>query len=338
MPSLDVFNNDAFSLQEMTKAVNIIPNNYGKIRELGIFNEKGVTTTTVTLELKEGALSILPQVQRKGEPTYEKDSKRKFFALNIPSYKHNDRIYADDIQNIRAFGSESMFETVANKVAEKLENIAKKHQITLEYMRCGALQGKVKDGEGNIIADLHSIFGVTQKSINFSFDSNDSPIDEFCRNVKRHIETELKGETMSFVQALCSPEFFDKFVKHPKVKEAYNTYQGQTPYREDFRKGFQFQGILFEEYLGSATLADGKTNVKFVPEGEAMFFPMGTTNTFDTYFAPATYEETVNTTGLPIYVKQIAEPDGESRKILSQSHPLPICKRPALLVRGYSSK
>jgi hypothetical protein len=45
--------------------VNIIPNNYGKIRELGIFSEKGVTTTTVTLELKEGALSILPQVKKK---------------------------------------------------------------------------------------------------------------------------------------------------------------------------------------------------------------------------------------------------------------------------------
>jgi hypothetical protein len=45
--------------------VNIIPNNYGKIRELGIFSEKCVTTTTVTLELKEGALSILPQVEKK---------------------------------------------------------------------------------------------------------------------------------------------------------------------------------------------------------------------------------------------------------------------------------
>jgi hypothetical protein len=60
-----------------------------------------------------------------GQPTYEKDNKRKLYALNISSYKHNDSIYADDIQNIRAFGSENMFETVASKVTEKLESIAK---------------------------------------------------------------------------------------------------------------------------------------------------------------------------------------------------------------------
>jgi hypothetical protein len=58
------------------------------------------------------------------------------------------------------------------------------------------------------------------------------------RDVLRKIETELKGETMTGVLALVSPEFFDKLIGHAKVEDAYKYYSstGAQPLREDTRR------------------------------------------------------------------------------------------------------
>jgi hypothetical protein len=43
---------------------------------------------------------------------------------------------------------------------------------------------------------------------------------------------------------------------------------------------------------------------RFIAAGEAHAFPLGTVDTFGTYFAPADFNETVNTLGQPLYAKQ----------------------------------
>ena len=47
---------------------------------------------------------------------------------------------------------------------------------------------------------------------------------------KGHIETNLRGERMTGVRALCDSTFFDKLTGHAKVVEAYERWQaGQMP-------------------------------------------------------------------------------------------------------------
>jgi hypothetical protein len=126
-------------------------------------------------------------------------------------------------------------------------------------------------------------------------------------------------------------------VNHATVKDAYAFYLGMNPLREDVRRRFVFQGIVFEEYLGSATDADGNER-KFIVEGDVRFFPLGTTSSFFDYSAPADFMETVNTLGLPKYAKQAIDAKfARYVDIHTQMNPLPICVRPALLVRGHSS-
>jgi hypothetical protein len=254
----------------------------------------------------------------------------------IPNFTHFDDILADDIQDVRAFGSESELETVQKVVLDKLATARSKHDITLEYMRAGALQGVVKNDQGEVLLDLFDTFDVTQRTQDFTFGAATTKVDKLLRDVKRYIELNLKGEVMSGIKCLCSGEFFDALVGHASVRDAYNTYQGITPYREDLRKQFVFQGISFEEYLGSASNNTG-TVLPFIPAGEAIFFPVGTINTFVTYFAPADFNETVNTIGQPLYAKQKLKEFDRGVEILTQSNPLPVCIRPNLLVKGFSS-
>lgn len=159
------------------------------------------------------------------------------------------------------------------------------------------------------------------------------------------MEDNLLGDTMTSVHALCSPTFMNRLISHPSVVNAYNFYMGTNPNRDDVRKDFPFQGILFEEYRGYATyLNEDKTTTKtlFIPDGDARFFPMGTTETFSTYWAPPEYmdweNEAPDIASSQVFVAPLERKAfGKGVDIHTESNPLPFCKRPQLLVRGFSS-
>ncbi len=333
MPALNVFKGSAFSTQEMTKAINVIPTQYGLVNKLGIFKERGVATTSVSVEKKNGTLNILSATDRGGPGTQNVSGKREMVSLEIPNFTHNDSIKAADVQNVRKFDTENELEGVYDVVNEKLAEMKAKHEITLEYMRCGALQGLVKDGSGSTICDLFEKFGVTQKTFDFKTSTASTAIPTILRNVKRYIEQNLKGEVMNGVLCLCSGNYFEAVVNHDSIKEAYQAYQGKTPYRDDMREDFVFNGIHFVEYEGSASNGKGSV-LRFIPDNQAIFIPMGTMNVFETVFAPADYVEAVNTIGVPYYAKQKLQDFDKGVDIQTQSNPLTICKRPDLLVKA----
>lgn len=332
----DIFNQDAFSTVTMTEAVNVIPNNYGRIRQSGIFKEKGITTTSVAIERMNNVLNLLPQTQRGGEASRNNSGKRQVISIEIPNFTHEDTIKAADVLNVRAFNTDNQLQAIQDLVLMKLAEMRSKHDITLEFMCAGALKGKVLNSEGDVIVDLFKAFGIQQKTIDFKFSKTGTNVDALCRDVHRHIEKNLKGEMMTSILGLCSPEYFDRLLADPSVKEAYNNYQAKTPWRDDMRQEFVYQGVKFSEYVGEATNVKGEV-FKFVPEGEAVFLPLGTTNTFEINNAPGDYIDAVGTLGLPIYAKQEVSKFERGVDLQTQSNPLPICKRPEVLVKGTSS-
>jgi hypothetical protein len=56
-------------------------------------------------------------------------------------------------------------------------------------------------------------------------------------------------------------------------------------------------------------------------------------DTFGTYFAPADFNETVNTLGQPLYAKQEPRKFDRGTDLHTQSNPLPMCHRPGVLVK-----
>ncbi|MNW12277.1 hypothetical protein D3C71_2099270 [compost metagenome] len=72
---------------------------------------------------------------------------------------------------------------------------------------------------------------------------------------------------------------------------------------------------------------------KFIEPGEGHAFPLGTLDTFSTYVAPADFNETVNTLGQLLYSKQAPRKFDRGTDLHTQSNPLPMCHRPALLVK-----
>lgn len=338
MPTLvNPFDAGGFTLAEMSAAIQLLPNAYGRVGQMGLFAPEAISQRNVTLESIDGELRLLPSVALGAPATVGMTDRREVRSFAVPHIPHNDVVLPEEVQGIRGLGLAAGEDPLVTVMTRKLARMRAKHAQTLEYMRVNALQGVTKDGAGNTVYNWHSEFGIDKASVDFTFGSNEDIVTR-CTAVARHIESNLKGETMTGIHALVSPEFFDALVKHKSVKEAYTFYQGTAganPLRDDIRRGFRFGSILFEEYFGTVTLANGST-ARLIPEKEAIAFPLGTMDTFRTYFAPANLMEAVGTYGQELYAYQIARTNGTGIDIYTQSNPLPIVKRPALTVRLFS--
>jgi len=326
------FNNPAFSMSSLTAAINIIPNRFGRIEALKIFPDKPVRTRQVMVEEQNGVLNLLPTMPVGAPGTVGTRGKRAMRSFVVPHIPHDDVVLPEEVQGIRAFGSETEMETIASVMARHLQTMRNKHAITLENLRMGALKGVILDADGSVIYDLFREFDITPAVINFELANANSNVKKACANVLRHFEDNLKGEFMTGVHCLCSPEFFDALTDHGKVKDAFAYSQQRAVLIDDMRAGFTFGGVTFEEYRGQATDMNGITR-RFIAAGEAHAFPLGTVDTFSTYYAPADFNETANTLGQALYAKQEPRKFERGTDLHTQSNPLPMCHRPGVLVK-----
>jgi hypothetical protein len=236
------------------------------------------------------------------------------------------------VQGIRAFGSETETETIAGVMAQHLETMRTKHAITLEFLRFGALKGEIIAPDGSVLINLYDAFDISRPTpVSFKFSDPKFDVKKACLDLLRTMEDGLHGEVMSGVQCFVGADFFDALTSHPMVKEAYWRWQDSLALRSDMRTGFPFGGIVFEEHRGRAWTAEGDVHW-FVNSAEGHAFPLGTLTTFATYYAPADFNETANTTALPLYAKQEPRPFQRGTDLHTQSNPLPLCHRPGLLI------
>ncbi|WP_062196525.1 major capsid protein [Caldimonas taiwanensis] len=316
-----------FTNAELTAAINAFPVQWGRIGQMNLFPTRGVPSRSVIIEEASGTLAVLPSHEWGGEGTTASKINRRTVAFAIKQTVHEDTILPGDIQDVRGFGIEGL-NTVASEVARRLQRMRAKHDITLEWKRMGALKGQVTNGDGSVIADLFQAFGVTQVSVNFELGNASTSVLSKCAQVINQIEDNLKGDTMTGVTALVSPEFYSALVEHPKVQDAYKFHsEAAARLGQDMRAGFPFGGITFVEYR--ATVSGNR----LIAANQGHAFPVGTVDTFATYFAPADFNETVNTVGLPFYMKQWEREGGRGIVLHSQCNSLPLCHQPAVLVR-----
>ena len=326
------FSNPAFSMAALTAAINILPNRYGRLEELNLMPSKPVRQRQIVVEEMNGVLNLLPTLPPGSPGTVGVRGKRKLRSFVVPHIPHDDVVLPEEVQGIRAFGSETETETVAGVVARHLETMRNKHAITLEHLRVGALKGVILDADGSVLYDLFDAFEIAQQTVSFELSTAGTNVKAKCTTVLATIEENLKGEFMNGVHCLCSPEFFAALTGHAKVEKAFENWQNGAILINDVRRGFTYGGITFEEYRGQATDANG-TARRFIAAGEAHAFPLGTIDTFGTYFAPADFNETVNTVGQPLYAKQEPRKFDRGTDLHTQSNPLPMCHRPGVLVK-----
>lgn len=324
---LDVFNNSAFDLTELTKAINLIPHVPTRIQQSGLFSSEGISTLSVMIEMTNEVLSLVPAGARGAPMPIKNLPRRNVRNFNTVHLPQRVALFADEVQNLRAFGSQTEVELGTARLAKKLAIARRDLDLTIEFQRIGAIKGQVLDADGaTVLLDLFTEFGVAQQTLDMVLDNDATKVLQKCVAALRLMEDKLGGTMMSGVTAYCSPEFFDALSGHPAVTETYK-YQAGAVLRTDRRAGFEFGGIYWEEYRGTVA------GVRFIEANAAYLVPQGVPDLFVTYYAPAPYMETVNTEGLPFYAKQEAMDFNKGIDIETQSNPLHLNTRPNAVIK-----
>jgi hypothetical protein len=330
-----------FAVDELTEQINIVPNMYGLVTQLGIFPPpRPLSTTYFGIERQNWSLNLLPITERGGPGTRGTVGKRDRKIFEVPQITHTDEVRVADVQNLRAYGTAAP-KFLADLYNEKLFTMAQKHFLTHEHQRLRMLtNGELIDADGSSKLNLFTEFGVTRPVLAFG-EGSDSIVKRL-RRIKRYMEVNLFGEMMTGVVALCSPEFMETLFADTEVKaERQAMVQGGALQAamviSDPRSWFPIQGITFIEYNGtfSYVAPDGSVTVnRAIASGKAHFFPSGTMQMFMQSMAPGDFEEAHNMPGQLIYAKEKRDGWGRSREILTQSNLLPFVARPQLLVEG----
>lgn len=339
MPSLDAFDADAFTLQSMTAAINRIPEVPTLLGSLNVFDEEGVSTTDVSVERRDEKLTLVARSARGGPGETVGGETREAKKIVIPHFQRDDSVIADEVQNVRAFGSESTLEALEQRVQLKLARHARSFDFTLEFMRLGAINGVVIDKNGVTILDLFSAFGVAvPTAVDFLLGTATTDIRGKCRQVLDAVEDALEGQMVSRVYGLAGDDFFHKFVEHDKVKATYTNWEAAVNLRADPRRPFEFGGISWVRYHTKPKAKKARSpEAPLIANSDAKFVAAGVPDLYITRFAPADWEETVNTLGLPRYARQYAMQNGKGRNLEMQMNGICMCTVPEAIQRATTS-
>lgn len=337
MATMDVFNADAFSATSMTAAVDklgYVPGLLGSIP--GLVEEVPVRTTDIFIEERSNAPALI-QTDLRGAPPKrragEQRAARGFRTLRIAE---SSRVNAHELQNIRAFGSETELQQVQVEVARRQFLMRRDVELTLENMRLGMVQGLVVDADGSTLFDWATEFGqAIPAEIDFDLDNaapESGAVRKKCNQVTRSVLKGLKGlgGNMVSIYGLCGDAFWDDLTAHKEVRETYLNQQEAAQLREgNAYETLRYGGITFVNYRGTddgATVSVGTDKVRFFPSGAGIF---------QIALAPAETFDFVNTPGQKLYSWVVLDRDRNAwADVEMYSYPLPVCTMPGALHRG----
>jgi hypothetical protein len=323
---LDVFKSDAFGFTELVAAINKIPYTPTKLGNKKLFSEEGVSTLSVAIEMQNGVLTLVPTAPR-GAPGVAKNLERRtirdFRTVHLPQ---RVAVMADEVQGLRAFGKQTEEEVAMNYLRKKMAVARRDLDITHEWQRMGALRGIVLDADAStVLYNFLTEFGVSASTANFALSNSATKVLQSIIGFKRTIEDKLGGVANSGFECLCSAEFFDALTGHAAVEETYK-YQQSNVLRADRRDGFEIGGVWFEEYRGSVG------GERYIGANKALLYPTGVPELFKTVYSPANYMESVNTEGVPFYMKSKVMDFDVGVEWQVQSNPLHINTRPDAVI------
>jgi len=326
---LGIFEDDKFSLQALTAAINEAPPLPSRLASLGLFAEEGLTTTSLAVEKDVDTLTLVPNQSRTTDPTDQTGgSTRSLVMFPTTHLPTQATITPDEVQNLRAFGAASELDTMVSFVQKRLAKMRRRLDATIEYQRVGAVKGTIIDADGaTVISNLFTQFALQQQTHEFKLSHDATDVRAETLAAVDKMETALGNEPYSGFRVLCGKTFFRTMIAHAKVQKAYELWESGAFLRSDPRKGFEFAGGTWEEWRG------GIGSTAFIDDGEAYLIPEGVEDMFLTRFAPANYNETANTIGLPHYAKQEPKPLNKGVVLEAQSNPISICTRPRAVIK-----
>lgn len=333
----------AGGLTDLSEQINIVPNTWGVLNQLGVFRHEHGTQRTVLIPRDQDEVSVLEDRNWNERNQTVGHKKKDMIALQVPHYPADDAIYPADINGVLDWDDpEGGAALSLDKVrAWKMERLRNAHALTLEKARFQLMKdGTVYAPNGTVVVDYYNEFDAGSRhteGIDLS-DENNNPKSAIEDEVYGRIQDNIQdGTVVSDIVAVCSPSFFNALTSNPFVFESYQYFQqpqgaGVLNQRMGTGRGldarhrvFTYAGVTFIEVRG------GAGGVPFVEDKKAYAFPMGT-DIFRTKFAPAERFGSVNQEAMESYYFEFASDKNDKIEIETETNFLNIVTRPECIV------
>ena len=322
MPMVDPFTPSAFTLTSLTAAINNLP--FRPQRLSMMFEESGLSTLPAAVDIQDGVLSLVDVAPRgaPGKPVY--GDGRSAIPFIIPHMPERANILADEVQGVRAFGSESQAEVLTTVLNERLAQMRRNIDYTMEYHRAAAIMGNYINANGDATS-LFTAFGVSQQTQAMGLHATNSSA---ARNKTflaiKKVKAALGGIPWTGMTALCGDDFWTALLTDKDTNATYLNQVQAAELRGNPTNSFMAYGVNWEWYSGTSAVNFGS---------DAYLVPTGVPGLMITRFAPANYNETVNSIGLPYYAKSEPMEFGKGYKLEAQSNALNLITRPAAIIK-----
>jgi len=347
--TLDIFKNDAFSVQSLQRVVDNTPYIPQEIGQMGLFDPKPIITKEVLLYEEDGSVTIIPVTERGGPDAMQIRDQGRLRALSTSRLSKKDTVRAGELFGVAntAFPESVRLRNATDLVNTRTQRLKSDMEATKELHRYGALQGKLVttrlDGTSYII-NFFTEYGIaepTPVAINFGTTSEEDLMMDIQETFLQPMILALKNRANPNVRigALVGDGFWSKLMRHPAVREFYKlqqqgallSMQNSELARPNLWGRLWFAGVEWIHYRGS-------TNAEIaVPTNDAVFFPIGAQDVFNVYWAPGETLKDVTDPGRPEYLyiqPDVREAMPEYVDIVLRSYPLYACIYPKALMRA----
>ena len=314
-----------FSGQELTAAVNAL--DLAPTLLQGAFEERGIDTTKLLVERRAESLSLVPIVPRGAPPKPYTLNLRDGVPLDTSHIVARSTIYADTVQNSRAFGEAALY-TMEGYRTDVLTKMRRDVDFTAEHMRCGALSGQVLNHDGSLVLDLLAEFGVSQQTHDMQLDVSTTKTRSAMVAAIRKSESALGNDRPKSWLCVASPTFFDALADHPNTEQFLTASPAASAeLRGDMRGGFQIAGVNVVEYSFASN------GTPWIANDTALLVPLGVPGLLLGRYGPADTVDAVNQIGLPLYAIPQELPHRKGLSIEVQSNPCFVVTRPRAVIK-----
>lgn len=331
---------------EWTKEILEVPNQSSFIKSKNLFDVSFTNQEAILFDKITSTTTLLADVNRRGGPsTYGKDDKVETFSLPLAYFSHADHITKQDFMSKRRAGTADEQDTLANVLAGKLRNGRRAVDQTHEYMMLQAIKGVTITPSGTSLADMFTLFNVTQPEVDFELGTSTTNVDAKIAEVKDTVTKNLKtgGIITGPLEIIVSRSFFDKLINHPEVRAAYLNSTSNVRYQNDLSDYmtwgisdvFDYRGCRFMVYSHDFVLPDGTTEVAVAADEGHVMPNVAGDSIFRAVYGPSQRLDIDG--GSEMFAFEFRDPKQMYHEIFMETAPLMYCTKPAALVKVVTS-
>lgn len=335
---------------EITPAINVVPNRYFLMDQLGLFNDVYLTQKHALVPVFTENLSGALEDYNWGEKSQSlTPDTKQYMRIDVPHFPASYAITPQDVEGIAAWAQVYQgndLETINAVRQRKLEKARKAHAWVREVSRFHLVTtGSVWAPRATVSQNFYEEFGVSRTQIATDLADAQSPDQEINAVVAGLQDNLQSGSIPTRFIALCSPSYFQALISNPYISDVLkaqlmggvqnlllNRQVGNLPgvpaNQQVMYRSFEYQGVTFYEVRPQS----GQT---FIPDGTAFFMPLGVEDLFTTYYATANKFSTINTTAQASYAWEFRDPKDEIIEVETETNLLNFVSRPQEIVVGY---